>query len=94
MHIDREKETQWLALMALRGLEGYADINKITIQMKVNCNYDKCHEQVHNAMTDNNTDIWPPQVILRQILRNYNWTDIPKFKKLLHEEEGKAIRAW
>lgn len=43
--------------MALRGLEGEADMNEITMQLKVNCSCDKCHEQVHSAMADSNTDI-------------------------------------
>lgn len=47
------------------GLEGETHVNEVIIQMKVNCNCDKCHEQVHSAMNDSNTDICPVQTILR-----------------------------
>lgn len=72
----------WLAFMALKGLEKEAEIIEIMIQLNVNCHCDKCHEQVHSAMNDNNTDIWPVHVILRRIPREWWLGWCPKVEEI------------
>lgn len=50
IYINRAKYI--LLYVLLFYIKGEADINEIIIQLRVNCNCDKCQEQAHGAIND------------------------------------------